>query len=188
MATHRTDVSVRFGVPDALQSAVGAAQLPLVHVPDVRLRAEATAIAEIAAAGLVPGHRDPRPRPVNGRPEVVIRTHPRHGALVRRGTRIDYEVAPGRPKGAEVPVPGYGDDVAAPTTSAASTLPPAPTPIATTRVAADGYVDFDATETVRGASPDLTVAGSEHAPQQYVDFDVIDTLLWSGRRPIAGRA
>ncbi len=97
MATHRADVSVCFGVPDALEAAVAAAELPLVRVPDVRMCSEAKAIARFTAAGLVPGLRAPRPRPVNGRPEVVIRTHPRHGTAVRRGTRIDYELLPGEP-------------------------------------------------------------------------------------------
>ena len=227
MASDRTDVPVRFGVPWALRSAVSTSRSPLVHVPDVRLRAEATAVEEIAAAGLVPGQRDPRPRPVTGRPEVVIRTHPRGGTVVREGTRIDYAVAPGEP---QAPIPDHGDDVAAATTSAASALPTAPRPAATTQVAADGYVDFDVAETVhdpwsggvvagpdhrhagtveRGSLPGasggpsavrsredrdtsagaaLTLPSSKTPPPQYVDFDVIDTLVRLDRRPVAERA
>jgi beta-lactam-binding protein with PASTA domain len=148
MATHRTDVSVRFGIPDALEAAVGAVELPLVHVPDVRMHAEATAIAEIAAAGLVPGQRDPRPRPVSGRSEVVIRTHPRQGTSVRRGTRIDYEVAPGEPRAPMVTIPDYSDFDAASTLNAISAPPTLSPPITTTRAASDGYVDYDTADTV----------------------------------------
>jgi beta-lactam-binding protein with PASTA domain len=148
MATHRMDVSVRFGVPDALEAAVDAAELPLVHVPDVRMHSEATAIAEIAAAGLVPGQRDPRPRPVNGRPEVVIRTHPRGGTLVRRGTRIDYEVAPGQPRAPMVTIAAYSDHDAASTLNSASAPPTLPQPTTTTRVTSEGYVDYDTADTV----------------------------------------
>jgi hypothetical protein len=148
MATHRTDVSVRFGVPDALEAAVGAAELPLLYVPDVRMHSEGTAIAEIAAAGLVPGRRDPRPRPVNGRPEVVIRTHPRGGTLVRRGTRIDYEVAPGEPRTPMVTIPDYSDHDAASTLNAVSSPPALHPPTTTTRASAEGYVDYDTADTV----------------------------------------
>ena len=94
MATHRLDVSGRFGVPGLLETTVEALDVPLVRVPDVRLRSEAAAIAVISATGLVPGQRFPRPRPASGRPEVVVRTHPREGTLVRRGARIDYELLP----------------------------------------------------------------------------------------------
>ena len=98
MATHRTDVSVGSGVPGLLETTVRTIELPLLRVPDVRLRSEAAAIATIAEAGLVPGQRSPRPRPASGRSEVVIRTSPRAGTLVRRGTRIDYELLPGEPR------------------------------------------------------------------------------------------
>jgi len=97
MATHRTDVSVRFGVPGLLQTTVEAAEVPLLRVPDVRMHSEAAAVAMIARAGLVPGQRHPRPRPTGGRSEVVVRTRPREGALVRSGTRVDYELLPGEP-------------------------------------------------------------------------------------------
>jgi hypothetical protein len=98
MATHRMDVSVRFGAPDLLEAKVEAAEVPLRRVPDVRLRSEMSAIVAIARAGLVPGQRSPRPRPACGTPEVVIRTFPRGGTLVRRGTRVDYELLPGVPR------------------------------------------------------------------------------------------
>ena len=96
MATHRSDVYVRFGVPGAVESATDSAEISLVRVPDVRLQAEAAAIATIVRAGLVPGQRSPRPRPASGRPEVVMRSRPGAGALVRRGTRVDYELLPGQ--------------------------------------------------------------------------------------------
>ena len=95
MATHRKDVSVRFGAPGLLETKVQAAEIPLLRVPDVRMRSEDSAIAMIASAGLVPGKRSPRPRPADGAPEVVIRTFPRRGTLVRRGTCVDYELLPG---------------------------------------------------------------------------------------------
>lgn len=98
MATHRMDVSVRFGAPDPLETKVEAAEVPLLRVPDVRLWSEMSAIAAFARAGLVPGQRNPRPRPACGTPEVVIRTYPRGGTLVRRGTRVDYELLPGVPR------------------------------------------------------------------------------------------
>jgi hypothetical protein len=154
MATHRTDVSVRFGVPDTVEAAVGAAELPLVQVPDVRLDSEATAIARIAAAGLVPGQRCPRPRPVSGRSEVVVRTHPRQGALVRRGTRIDYDVVPGEPRASTAAGPDDGGIGAASTLNAASAPPTWPLPSTSTHAASEGYVDYDVVDTVH-------VAGSE---------------------------
>ena len=97
MATHRADVSVRLGAPGFLETKVQAAEIPLRRVPDVRMRSEASAIAVIASEGLVPGRRSPRPRPAGGTSEVVIRTFPRGGTLVRRGTCIDYELLPGEP-------------------------------------------------------------------------------------------
>ena len=97
MATHRKDVSVRFGAPGLLETKVQAAEIPLQRVPDVRMRSEASAIAMIASVGLVPGKRSPRPRPAGGTPEVVIRTFPSGGTLVRRGTCVDYELLPGGP-------------------------------------------------------------------------------------------
>jgi hypothetical protein len=104
MATHRTDVSVRSGVPGLLETTVGSADIPLTRVPDVRLHSEAAAIGMIARAGLVAGQRSPRPRPIGGRPEVVIRSYPREGTLVRRGTRVDYELLPGT--STDAPEPG----------------------------------------------------------------------------------
>ena len=100
MATHRKDVSVRFGAPGLPETRVQTAGLPLLRVPDVRMRSEDSAIAMIATAGLVPGKRSPRPRPADGTPEVVIRTFPRRGTLVRRGTCVDYELLPGVPSDA----------------------------------------------------------------------------------------
>jgi len=100
MATHRGDVSVRFGAPGLLETKVQAAEIALRRVPDVRMRSEASAIAMIASAGLVPGKRSPRPRPAGGASEVVIRTFPRGGTLVRRGTCVDYELLPGVPSDA----------------------------------------------------------------------------------------
>ena len=97
MATHRKDVSARFGAPGLLETKVQAAEIPLQRVPDVRMRSEASAIAMIASVGLVPGKRSPRPRPAGGTPEVVIRTFPSGGTLVRRGTCVDYELLPGVP-------------------------------------------------------------------------------------------
>jgi hypothetical protein len=98
METHRAGVSGSLGVPDAVESALDEVDPGMLRVPDVRLCSEPVAIARLVAAGLVPGERSPRPRPIDGRPEVVIRTHPRADALVRRGTRIDYELAPGQPR------------------------------------------------------------------------------------------
>jgi beta-lactam-binding protein with PASTA domain len=102
MATRRTDVSGMLAAPDALTPAAGtageAADPARLRVPDVRLCSEAAAIAAIEAAGLVPGERCPRPRPRSGRTEVVIRTLPRAGTLVSRGTRIDFDVVPGEPR------------------------------------------------------------------------------------------
>ena len=97
MATHRTDVSVGFAAPDPLESKIQPAENLLLHVPDVRMLTEAAATATIASVGLVPGQRIPRPRPVSGIREVVIRTFPRVGTLVQRGTRVDFELLPGQP-------------------------------------------------------------------------------------------
>ena len=158
MATHRRDVSVHFGVPDALEAAVGAAELPMVRVPDVRLCSEATAIARIAAAGLVPGQRDPRPRPVGGRSEVVIRTRPRHGSAVRRGTRVDYELAPGEPMGLPLAVVEHGLDAATSTSSAVSASPVWSRSASATGGAWEGYVDYDAVETIHAIVADEKAA------------------------------
>ncbi len=118
MATHRVDVSVLFGAPaepipmtgDASLGSAGGvnadddtvtrgvAARSHVRVPDVVLSTESEARADFVAAGLVPGRRDPAPRPVSGRSEVVIRTNPRVGSLVSAGSRIDYEVLPGEPR------------------------------------------------------------------------------------------
>lgn len=97
MATHRTDVSVRFGAHGPPGTTVRSAESLLVRVPDVRLRSEVSAIALITRSGLVPGLRSPRPRPVSGVSEVVIRTFPRGSTMVRRGTCVDYELLPGEP-------------------------------------------------------------------------------------------
>ena len=97
MTTHRTDVSVRFGVPDLPETQVRTAEAPFVRVPDVRMHSEASAIAMIASSGLVPGLRSPWPRPVSGVSEVVVRTFPRRSTLVARGSRVDYELLPGDP-------------------------------------------------------------------------------------------
>lgn len=97
MATHRKDVSVRFGAPGLLETKVQAAEIPLLRVPDVRMQSEASAIAMIASVGLVPGRRSPRPRPAGGAAEVVVRTFPSVGSLVRRGACVDYELLPGVP-------------------------------------------------------------------------------------------
>ena len=98
MATHRPDVSVRFGAPGLLESKIQSPEIPLLRVPDVRMLTEVAATAAIASLGLVPGQRIPRPRPASGISEVVIRTSPRGGTLVRRGTRVDYELLPGEPR------------------------------------------------------------------------------------------
>jgi beta-lactam-binding protein with PASTA domain len=102
MATRRTDVSGELGAPTALapaaEAAVEAVDGTLLRVPDVRLCSEAAAIAAIEDAGLVPGERCPRPRPRSGRAEVVVRTLPRAGTLVPRGTRIDFDIIPGDPR------------------------------------------------------------------------------------------
>ena len=63
-----------------------------VRVPDVVLSTESQARASLAAAGLAPGRRNPEPRPVTGRSEVVIRTFPRVGSLIPAGSRVDYDV------------------------------------------------------------------------------------------------
>ena len=153
MATHRTDVSVRFGVPGLLETKVTTAELPLVRVPDLRMWSEAAAIATIAQAGLIPGQRNPRPRPANGRPEVVIRTTPRAGTLVRRGTRIDYDLLPGEPREPREPR------------------------------GAGAYIDHDCAANL-GAEAELPGEDLvEEARPPYVDYDVIDTLSRTGRRP-----
>ena len=97
MATHRRDVSGRLGAPGFLETKAQAAEISLLRVPDLRMRSEASAIAMIASAGLVPGKRSPRPRPAGGASEVVIRTFPSEGTLVRPGTSVDYELLPGVP-------------------------------------------------------------------------------------------
>ena len=141
MATHRTDVSVRFGVPGLLETAVEAAEVSILRVPDVRMHSEAAAVAVIARAGLVPGQRHPRPRPTGGRSEVVVRTCPREGTPVRRGTRVDYELLPGEPTANTKPQ-GYDDhdssleaEVEAPTTDGVGVDRPP-------------YVDYDVIDTL----------------------------------------
>jgi beta-lactam-binding protein with PASTA domain len=141
-------VSVRFGVPAAPETDVDARELHLVHVPDVRMCSEPSAVAEIAAAGLVPGLRAPRPRPVSGRPEVVVRTHPRPGAAVRSGTRVDYELAPGEPTSPAVDVPDYRDHDAASTRNAVAAPTGGPRYGTVTQAASEGFVDYDTIETV----------------------------------------
>ena len=161
MATHRKDVSVRFGVPDAPGADVDAGDLPVVHVPDVRMCSEPSAVAEIAAAGLVPGQRAPRPRPVSGRPEVVVRTHPRPGAEVRSGTIVDYELAPGEPSRSAVSVPDYRDHDAASTLNAVAAPTGGPAYGTTTQAASEGFVDYDTIETMH-----VPAAGDAAEPER----------------------
>ncbi len=179
MATHRTDVSVLFGVPaepiplpgdESHGSARGVntatvEPTPLatlgvvttdtsVRVPDVVLSTESQARASLAAAGLAPGIRNPEPRPVTGRSEVVIRTFPRAGSLIPAGSRVDYELLPGEPRNRAKP----GD-----------------------------YADYDSAASldvvVEQPAPDA--AGADLSP--YVDYDVIDTLFRVGSRPVGSR-
>jgi hypothetical protein len=107
MATHRADVSVLLGVsiePVGMDDVVAgdvngtdATASIRYRVPDVLMRTEEEACAAITTAGLRPGRRDPAPRPVSGRGEVVIRTRPAVGSLVPEGSRIDYDLMPGTP-------------------------------------------------------------------------------------------
>lgn len=143
MATHRTDVSVRFGVPGLVETKVATTELPHLRVPDVRMRSEPEAIATFARAGLVPGQRRPRPRPASGRSEVVMRTNPREGTLVRRGTRIDYDLLPGEPR-QRFSAGAYVDY------DAAASLDAEPEPQAPHEVeeAQAPYVDYDVIDTL----------------------------------------
>ena len=143
MATHRTDVSVRFGVPGLLETKVATTELPLLRVPDVRMRSEAAAIATIAKAGLVPGHRSPLPRPAGGRSEVVFRTSPHEGTLVRQGTRIDDDLLPGEPR--EPRSSGAYVDYDSAASLDAEAEPPTPDAVEQDR---PPYVDYDVIDTL----------------------------------------
>lgn len=161
MATHRTDVTARGAVPGTPEDALDVADRPLVLVPDVRMRAEAAAITRIMAADLVPGRRSPRPRPANGRSEVVIRTHPRAGSLVRSGTRVDYELAPGEPMGRLERAPADRVHDAEATFNAAAGSSGRVTQDVATGTAAEGFVDR---ETV--AMADVRMAGDAEEPHR----------------------
>lgn len=92
-------------VIDGEVATLGVAPGTLVQVPDVRLRTERDACLALEAMAIVPGQRDPAPRPASGRPEVVIRTHPAIGSAVPVGSTVDYDMAPGEPR-----EPNGGDD------------------------------------------------------------------------------
>ena len=116
-----------------------------VRVPDVVLGTESQARADLGAAGLVPGRRDPAPRPVTGRAEVVIRTRPRVGSLVPAGSRVDYELLPGEPRKRTRPSAYVDYD-------SASSLDVVVGPPAPDAAEADPppYVDYDAIDTLFG--------------------------------------
>ena len=175
MATHLADVSVLFGAPaepipapgDGNLGAAGAVNADndvdtfgvvagrLVRVPNVVLSTESEARADFVAAGLVPGRRDPAPRPVDGRSEVVIRTHPRVGSLVSAGSRVDYEVLPGEPRKRTKPGAYVDHD-------SASSLEITTGPLAQEAAAADpaSDVDYDVVDTLSrlGGRPMETLA------------------------------
>ena len=114
-----------------------------VRVPDVVLSTESQARASLAAAGLALGRRNPEPRPVTGRSEVVIRTSPRVGSLVPAGSRVDYELLPGEPRKRTKP----GAYVDYDTASSLGVVVELPAPDA---VGADRppYVDYDVIDTL----------------------------------------
>ena len=114
-----------------------------VRVPDVRMHSEAAAVALITRAGLVPGQRSPLPRPASGRSEVVMRTRPREGTLVRGGTRVDYELLPGEPR-ARTKHESYVDHDSAACLEA-EVEPAAPDAVA---VGPPPYVDCDVIDTL----------------------------------------
>jgi hypothetical protein len=81
---------------------------------------------------------------------VVIRTHPRAGSLVRRGTRVDYELAPGEPMGPSVHEPGDRalEADADTTLNAAASPVRRPRQDTDTQSGADGFVDYDTVQAV----------------------------------------
>ncbi len=120
-----------------------ATQKQTVPVPDLRLHTEADAFDILAQNNLAPGERseayDPEV-PAN----LVIRTNPRAGVNVARGTAIDYVISLGQtptptpppistPPPPTPPPPTPPPPTAAPTpppTSGPTAAPPTPTPTA----------------------------------------------------------
>ncbi len=107
-----------------------ATQKQTVPVPDLRLHTEADAFDILAQNNLAPGERseayDPDV-PVN----LVIRTNPRAGINVARGTPIDYVISLG-PAPTPTPPPTARPTVPPPTFSFTFTPPPptqVPTPV-----------------------------------------------------------
>jgi hypothetical protein len=66
---------------------------------DVRMPGGSDAVPESVAVGLVARDHDNNPRPVSGRPEIVVRTHPRVVTVVPVGTSVEFEMVPGPPAG-----------------------------------------------------------------------------------------
>lgn len=124
----------------------------LVPVPDVRLLRETDATDLIIAAGLRPGHRDPRALPMDTEAVIVTRTRPRTGSLVAVGTKVDYELAPGHPQRPRQQAPDYVDYDSA--SSAGRTS--------------------DAGRIRRERPHDVE-------PSAYVDYDALDTIGRRGR-------
>jgi beta-lactam-binding protein with PASTA domain len=103
-------------------SVIVASRNPLVPVPDLRGMTEAEAVDAIVRAGLARGTRSEEFDPVveQGR---VIRSDPRAGLEVARGSTVDYVVSLGAsPSPTEAPTP---------TPTPVPTPPPTPTPVPT---------------------------------------------------------
>jgi serine/threonine-protein kinase len=102
-----------------------ATQKQTVPVPDLRLHTEADAFDILAQNNLAPGERSEAYDP-DVPANLVIRTNPRAGVNVARGTPIDYVVSLGPAPTPTLPPPAT--PTPPPTATPFSTVPPPPTP------------------------------------------------------------
>jgi serine/threonine-protein kinase len=101
-----------------------ATQRQLVPVPQVRLRSEAEFFAVLAQSNLGPGTRSEE-FDAEVPAGLIVRTNPREGVQVARGTAVDYVVSLGPPPSpSPTPVP---TQTLTPTEPPTGTLPPTPT-------------------------------------------------------------
>jgi eukaryotic-like serine/threonine-protein kinase len=109
----------------SLVSVIVATQRATVPVPDLRLRTEAELVAILTEADLVPGGRLEAHDP-DVPATLVVRTNPRSGVEVARGTLVDYIISLGPP-----PTPSPTPEPSpspSPTPSPDPTASPSPTP------------------------------------------------------------
>jgi beta-lactam-binding protein with PASTA domain len=117
-------------------SVIVATQRETVAVPDVRMRTEAEFFAIMSQANLAPGQRS-EAYDSEVPPTLIVRTNPREGVQVARGTSIDYVVSLGpAPTPSPSPLPTDSPLVTLPPTDPPTDAPtpeptPEPTPVPT---------------------------------------------------------